>query len=107
MEIAKVLVQLSVMIAVVVPMMIAVVVPVMIAVVVPVMIVRLTMFVGGLFMVAGMVQFGEKSDHLKHEQSQTSQDQPLIGYGAKSNERSRLSPHCKKHHHDAQCGDLT
>ena len=90
-EIAKVLVQLSVMIAVVVS----------------VMIVRLTMFVDGLFMVAGMVQFGEKPDHLKHEQSQTSQDQPLVGYGPKSDERSRLSPHCKKHHHDAQCGDLT
>ena len=99
MEIAKVLVQLSVMIAVVVS--------VMIAVVVSVMIVRLTMFVDGLFMVDGMVQFGEKPDHLKHEQSQTSQDQPLVGYGPKSDERSRRSPHGKKHHHDVQCGDLT
>ena len=87
--------------------MIAMVVSVMIAVIVPVMIVRLTMFVDGLFMVAGMVQFGEKPDHLKHEQSQTSHDQPLVGYGAKSDERSRLAPYFKKHHHDAQCGDLT
>ena len=62
---------------------------------------RLHMFVNGLFRVVMVIRFGEKADHLKHEQSKTSQDQQPVGRGAEFAERSCLLPHLEDHQHDA------
>lgn len=83
-----------------------VVVTMVFGMVVFVMLVRCHMLGDGLFWVGMVIRFGEKTDHLKHQQSKTSQDQHPVGRGAEFAERTCLLPHLEEHQHDAQCADL-
>ena len=65
-----------------------VVVTMVFGVVVSVMLVRFHMLVDGLLRVAMVIRFGEKTDHLKHEQSKTSQNQHPVGRGAEFAEKT-------------------